>query len=258
MSTLSVSANGDLAGALAIALALAALHLGAGHLRRLPGVPERAMASFAGGLAVSYVFLHLLPEIARGNEAVGRALEDVVEPTAVLELTVFAIALGGFVVFYGLERLARSAGSESGQEPGTWTYRLHLGSFLIYNVLITYSMELRLRTGVAFAILFSLAMGLHFVLTDRGLRAHYPRRFTTSGRVLLAVALVLGWALSVVMAPTRTLVVSILAAFLGGSILLNVFKEELPRERNASFGWFLTGVVLYSALLGVVTAAEGL
>ena len=30
-------------------------------------------------------------------------------------------------------------------------------------------MPLRLRTGVGFAILFTVAMGLHFVLTDRGL-----------------------------------------------------------------------------------------
>nr|MBA2552022.1 hypothetical protein [Nocardioidaceae bacterium] len=43
-------------GALVIALLLAALQLGAGMTRTLPLVPERATGSFAGGLAVAYVF----------------------------------------------------------------------------------------------------------------------------------------------------------------------------------------------------------
>jgi len=34
-----------------------------GEIRRAPST-----ASFAGGLAVSYLFLHLIPEVARGNE----------------------------------------------------------------------------------------------------------------------------------------------------------------------------------------------
>jgi hypothetical protein len=40
---------------------------------------------------------------------------------------------------------------------------------------------------------------------------------------------------------------------LGGSILLNVFKEEIPSGCRASFGWFLTGLILYAALLALVT-----
>ncbi len=48
--------------------------------------------------------------------------------------------------------------------------------------------------------------------------------------------------------------VALLTAFLGGSVLLNVFKEELPADRGSSFGWFLAGLGLYSALLALVTA----
>ena len=56
-----LSCGASVAGALVLALALAALHVAAPHLRRLPGVAERATGSFAGGLAVAYVLLHLLP-----------------------------------------------------------------------------------------------------------------------------------------------------------------------------------------------------
>jgi hypothetical protein len=136
-------------------------------------------------------------------------------------------------------------------------YWLHLGSFMVYNALITYTMALRLRTGVAFALLFTVAMGLHFVLTDRSLEEHYPRRFARSGRLLLAGALLAGWFLDTLFAPTSTLLVALLTAGLGGSILLNVFKEELPATRRSSYRWFLTGVVLYAALLALVTASGG-
>ena len=240
--------------ALVMAGLLAALHLAAPRVRRLPGVPERVIGSFAGGLAVAYVFLHLLPELAEGNEAVGEALSDVLEPTPLLDLGIFVVALAGFTVFYGLEQLARAHRSTASAEPAASVYWLHLGAFAGYNVLITYTMALRVGTGLLFAMLFTVAMGLHFVLTDRGLEEHYPRRFTAGGRLLLAGALLLGWGLSALAAPVSTLLVVVLTALLAGSVLLNVFKEELPSDRDASFGWFLTGLVLYAALLGAVTA----
>lgn len=242
-----------LLGALAATAVLAASHLAAPRLRKLSGVPERAMGSFAGGLAVSYVFLHLLPEVATGNEAVGEALRDIVEPTPLFDLAIFAVALAGFVAFYGLERLAARARTGHGAEPGVWPYRVHLGAFCGYNFLITYTLELRVRTGVGFAILFTAAIGLHFVLVDRGLRNNYPRRFSAGGRYALVTALLLGWVSSAVLAPTSVLLVSLMTALLSGSILLNVFKEELPEEAESSFGWFLTGLAIYTVLLLLIT-----
>jgi hypothetical protein len=259
-------------GALVTALVLAGLHLAAPRIRKLPFVPERATGSFAGGLAVAYVFLHLLPEIAAGNEAIGEALSDVIDPTPLVELGIFLVALTGFTIFYALERLAArtaprvlvTAGhggtDTSGRDRGSSSavvYRAHLGSFLVYNALITYTMALRLRTGILFAVLFTVAMGLHFVLTDRGLEEHYPDRFGRGGRIALGAALIVGWMADAVLAPTSTLLVALLTALLGGSILLNVFKEEVPSDRRSSFGWFLAGLVVYATLLGVVTAVGG-
>ncbi len=242
---------------LGLAVVLAIFHLLAPRLRQFTGLPERAVASLAGGLAVSYVFLHLLPEVAAGNEAIGEALSDVVTLTPLLELAIFAVAMGGFLVFYGLERLAEHTTKHGKDEPDVGIYRLHLASFMLYNGLITYSMALRVRTGLLFAVLFTLAMGLHFVLTDRGLSERYPGRFRATGRYLLAGALLTGWVLDAVFAPTNTLLVTLLTAFLAGSILLNVFKEEIPSSRRSSFPWFISGLTGYTALLAVVTVLSG-
>ena len=244
-------------GALVAALVLALLHLAAPRIRRLPLVPERATGSFAGGLAVAYVFLHLLPEIAEGNESIGKALARVVDPTPLLDLGIFLVALAGFAAFYGLERLAdRQQGSATTADAPGGVYWLHLGSFVVYNALITYTMALRLRTGVAFAVLFTVAMGLHFILTDRSLEEHYPRRFAGAGRLVLAAALLVGWALAAVFAPTSPVLVAVLTALLGGSILLNVFKEELPATGRSSYGWFMVGLTVYAGLLTLITAVS--
>lgn len=251
--------------ALGSVLMLAALHLAAPHIRRLPGVPEHATASFAGGLAVSYVFLHLLPRVARGSREVSDMLGESFTPGPLLELAIFAVALVGFALYYGLERLAeqatrttRSSRDSPRGEPnanGKWVFAVHLGAFTFYNGVIGYSLPTNWRVSPAFAVLFTVAIGLHFLLTDRGLEEHYGRWFDRmSFRAVLAAGLVAGWLLAVPFAPTRTVVVSVLTAFLGGGVLLNVFKEEIPSGRGSHFGWFTTGLVFYGALLALATS----
>ena len=241
--------------ALVSALVLAGLHLAAPHIRRLPLVPEHATASFAGGLAVSYVFLHLLPELAEGNRELREVLGESGERSPLLGLEIFLVALVGFLVFYGLERLAeRSRTGRSGAGDGP-VFRLHLASFMVYNAIIGYTLPLDWRTSIPFAVLFTIAIGLHFVLSDRGLEEHYGERFDRwPPRLLLAAALLVGWALASLFVPTSSVVVSLLTAFLAGSILLNVFKEEIPSTRRSHFGWFTVGAASYALLLGLVTA----
>lgn len=164
------------------------------------------------------MFLHLLPEVAEGNEAIGEALSDVIDPAPLFDLGIFLVALAGFTA------------------------------------LITYTMPLRVRTGVLFALLFTVAMGLHFVLTDRGLEERYGPQFSRRGRIWLAAALVAGWAAAALLAPTSALLVALLTALLAGSILLNVFKEEIPSGLRTSFPWLLAGLTVYAGLLTLVTA----
>lgn len=175
---------------------------------------------------------------------VAEALRDQVHATPLLDLAIFLVALAGFVLFYGLERLVRGTrgrGPErKASDPPAGVFYLHLGSFTVYNALITYTMPLRLRTGILFALLFSMAMGLHFVLTDRGLGDNYPHRFRRWGRYVLAGGLMSGWVLAALLAPTNTLVVSLLTAFLAGSVLLTCL-EELPSERRSSLGGSASG-----------------
>jgi low temperature requirement protein LtrA len=122
-------------------------------------------------------------------------------------------------------------------------------------VLVTYTMPLRVRTGWGFAVLFTGAIGLHFLLVDRSLEEHHPRRFPRVGRWVLVAGLLAGWLGSVLIPADHILAVALMTAFVGGAVLLTTFTEELPPERGSSFPWFVVGVGAYAGLLVAVTAA---
>ncbi len=239
-----------LASLLAVAV-LAVLHLVAGMLRFLDGYPRSIWLSFAGGVSVAYVFVQLLPELNKGQEAVAEAVG---EGLAFLEHHVYLLALLGLAVFYGLERAAtssrrrrRAAGAED--TPSAGVFWLHVASFAAYNALIGYLLHQRAEESGRLALaLFAVAMGLHFVVNDYGLREHHKEDYARVGRWVLAAALVVGWAIALA-GEISEAALAILLAFLAGGVILNVLKEELPEERESRFWAFALGAAVYAALL---------
>jgi zinc transporter ZupT len=89
-----------------LAAGLAAVHIAAGKLRFLDVVPRSRWLSFSGGVAVAYVFLHILPELSSHRETFGASLGGSAEAA---EAWVYSVALVGLAAFYGLERAARQS-----------------------------------------------------------------------------------------------------------------------------------------------------
>lgn len=235
---------------LLLSAGLALVHVAAGGLRFLAVVPRSRWLSVAGGISVAYVFAHLLPQVAAGQDTLREAgLAEVV----IGEGHVWLLALLGLVVFYGLERAAQVSSDEGGEagdrtEPGV--FWLHMASYGLYNVLVGYLLgegEGGTATGL---VLFWVAMALHFFVNDSGLRQHHKGRYDRVGRWLLAAAVVVGAAVGSV-AQIHPAVIAGLVSFLAGGIVLNVLKEELPEERASRFWPFALGAVGYAALLAV-------
>ncbi|WP_119157399.1 hypothetical protein [Caldimonas tepidiphila] len=232
--------------ALASVLAFVAIHVFVGRLRFLSGTPRSRWLSIAGGVSVAYVFLHLLPELGEGQRVLAEAMEG---PLGFAERHVYLIALAGLVAFYGLERLAltsRRGGREGATSAGV--FALHIVSFALYNLLIGYLLLHREGNAPADLPFFALAMALHFVVSDHGLREHHKGRYDRVGRWVLAAAVLGGWLLGLFVEIERA-VIAVLIALLAGGVILNVMKEELPEERESRFTSFLAGVAGYSALL---------
>jgi len=214
--------------------------------RYLPG-KGRTFASFAGGVAVAYVFLHMLPSLVEYNKPIGRFLLNNQWLTPFTELLIYIVALFGFLIYYGLDLLAERYRDKGHDD--MLVYGLHLVMFCLYNFLITYTMSLRARSSITATILFTVAMALHFVLTDRKFCRLYKEKFNHAGRFLLIIALLVGWLYSVIFDPVNVLVAAFMVAFLAGSVLLNVFREELPASGLASYCWFSFGVGLITLTL---------
>jgi hypothetical protein len=261
-----------------LTLVLAVFHWLAPRLRRLPGIPERVITSFSGGFAVSFVFLHMLPGLLESRDTIGEFLGRQITLTPLVDLGVYCLALLGLVTFMGLEFWARAGVREVGGAKGVGTvgvegesadisgeaastrrfFYVHLGSFALYNFLITYTLPLRVEAGWAYALIFTLAMALHFIINDRSFEAHHAQLFNRQGRLVLLGALCLGWILATTTEFDHVLTVALLSAFLGGAILFNVIKEEVPSsESDSSFTAFVVGLALGAILLLLVTAVEG-
>jgi hypothetical protein len=237
--------------ALGLTAVVAAFHLAAPALRRLPRIREATLGSLAGGAAVAYVFLQLLPELAQGSRLVAERLSGALAVEGELEIVLFLLCLIGFTAFYALERLAER---HRGREHPHWSiFTLHLGAFALHNMLITFTMRSRVESGLAFATLFAVALGLHFMLIDRALAEHHPRRFNWTARAVLLVALLAGWAASLAVPVEAELPIAVATALLAGSVLWHAFRDEVPTGRQAHVGAFSVGVLVYGALLAAAT-----
>ena len=232
---------------LSTALLFALVHLFAGRLRFLEGVPRSRWLSLAGGVSVAYVFVHLLPELNRGQTAFAEAPAG--SMLAYLEHHVYLIALAGLVAFYGLERAALRSRAEAPADPAPpAVFWLHVASFALYNALVGYLLVHREEPTLEGLLWYAVAMGLHFVVNDFGLRQHHRARYHRTGRWVLAAAVVAGWGLGMA-SEIGEAALAALFAFLAGGVMLNVLKEELPEERKSRFWAFALGSGSYAALL---------
>lgn len=236
-----------MAQSLFAAVTLVVIHLLAGRLHSAESGPRSRWLSAAGGVSVAYVFIHLLPELARGQQVIKASGLSLL---GYLEHHAYLLALIGLSCFYGLERLIKSHRRklpEHAQSHGG-LFWLHIAAFSIYNALIGYLLVRREPGGSADLLTFVVAMALHFLVNDFALQSHHNHLYVQRGRWVLAAAVLAGWGLGQAMAISD-LAVSAAVAFIAGAIVLNVLKEELPEERNSRFSFFLLGAAGYSALL---------
>ena len=160
------------------------------------------------------------------------------------------------------------------RHPSFW---LHLTTFGIYNLIIGYLLLHRGSGGHGVAeaeealeasrghageaagalaeagdpmalFTFAIAMALHFLVTDYGLREDFRGGWMRTGRWLLSGAVILGWVFGVFVQLPEIVVLGAIA-LLGGGVILNVLKEELPEERQSRFSALVLGSVGYAALL---------
>lgn len=212
--------------------------------------PRNGWLSFAGGTAVAYVFLHILPELGGHRTAFADAIR--VGPE-LAETLVNSLTLLGLASFYALERAIkisrwRSREKGAGDRIENHMLWLHIGSFALLNMMIGYLLSHREDMSPGGLALYFVAMALHFATADYGMRRDHVEAYDKYGRWIIAGAVLLGWAMGM-MIDLPGIAVGGLFAFVAGGVVLNVMKEELPEDRQSRFWPFAAGAIIYSALV---------
>ncbi len=171
-----------------IVMVFVLVHLFAGKLRFLDGIPRSRWLSMAGGISVAYVFMHVFPELAEAQQSIGEGWQFV----PWIEHHAYLVALCGLAVFYGLERMVKSSQRRRGEEPGSGEgetttsvgiFWLHISSFAIYNALIGYLLVHREEQDMRGLLFFSVAMAVHFLVNDYGLRQDHKNTYRRCGEM---------------------------------------------------------------------------
>lgn len=234
----------DLIGlSLAAVLFLSLIHVLADVFRWKRQVPQKFWLSFADGISISYVFLGLLPKIVQETAN----LSDSLGPTAdILKHSPFLPLLIGLVTFYGLERLVeKPSGAIGAHATGETTglrVWIHLASYATYKAVIGY-LIVQMNNPISIA-LFVVSMAVHFLVVDYRMMDIHKEIYQRTGRWVLTLAIIVGWAVGIatVISP---IIVTLLLAFVAGGIVLVVLEEEFSREHPSSFPAFVAAVVIY-------------
>lgn len=231
------------------AVILSLTHLFINRLTFLQSIPRSKWLSVAGGISVTYIFIHVLPELEEWQ-----GLFTAEGEKGFLKHHLYLVALTGLAVFYGLERAARLAGPSHRDRSGPdetdnpTIFWIHILFFMLYNLLIGYLLIHRDTAELSDLVFFTLAMLFHFMVNDHGLHDHYAKRYHTRGRWIVSGAILLGWFVGVLV-PVSETGVAIVFAFIAGGIIMNTLKEELPEERKSNYWAFFAGILGYTLLL---------
>ena len=206
-------------------------------------------ASIGGGAGLGYLFVHLLPELTSGGDTISEAVGmHSYVPSALTESLLFLIVLLGVLIPYAL-------GVISTQKPSSsqWTGIIRLALFSMVSYLYAYSLPSLLTTGISYGLLYTVAISAHVLLADRVLDQNHKQAFRHRFRWLGSSALVLGTIHAAIFHPISDLTLAVATAFIGGGLLISVFREELPNPNQSRLSWFFLGLITMITLLLLAT-----
>ena len=220
----------------------------AANIEALRGTPRSRWLSFSGGVAITYVFLKLLPELVRAQRQMGSS------PGGWLrEHLLFLVALAGATTLFGIERAAKRtkrARKERGEEDRSaeWVFWLHGMLMAVYVAFIAYLLFREGRQTVTAVAVLGVVMALHFAGLAVALADDYRSLYLTRGRWLLAAAVLAGGVIGYARELPDAAHHLVLGA-LAGAVIFSVIKEEIPPAQQSRFWAVAVGIVAAGSLL---------
>jgi hypothetical protein len=241
-------------------LILLGVHWIVPRLRRMNSVNDAILNSIGSGLALGFVFLHMIPDFINNVSSLKQqAYSNFLQDDKNLLFVIFLFVLGGFCVWYWLEKLAHDR-TKKGEEAGFFIYSCHIGMMTFTSFSVTALMYTIGNESIFGLILFTLIMAFHFILEDHSLSHHFPKRFKYTGRYLIMLGVLSGWLFSLYTNDqTQTLVTTFMNAFLAGTLILATAKTEFSLlEGKSHFPTFLASLITKAFIVFIILLLENI
>jgi nitrogen fixation-related uncharacterized protein len=223
------------------ALVLAAVHLLSGRGSRT-GVGG-GFLSFAGGVALAYVFMHILPDIAEHQAQILALIERRRLPLFRVQL--YFIAMAGLIFFYVLHAVALRHDETAGGREGAFRYDMTAACCVSFLVGYIFAHHTAAPLPV---LLATVAFGAHFWTMDRPLLEQYGDLYREKGSIFLAVLLPASWVFGRLVSFPPFIAVAAFA-FVAGGIIIYALRSELPEETSGDLTALCFGAALFSVLI---------
>ena len=215
------------------------VHLFAQKARLLDERFHRRLLSVGSGIAIAYVFLDILPKLSKHEPLVNRAVWQVFP---FFERHVYIMALLGFLLFFIVDR------SDKILSHNTARFYFSLSSYALLNILIGYAVVDIDNPEVKPLVLFTVAISLHYFVVDYSLTENFGDKYNHVAKYILVLCLFAGWFTGLIYELPAT-AVALISAFIGGGVIMNVTRHELPDDHPTSLPCFLGAALLYSLIL---------
>lgn len=216
----------------------ALIHIYAYRIKRLDPDFQAAFLSFGGGVAIAYVFINLLPKLCLNDVLIKQTLAGTFP---YFERHVFIMALLGFILFFLVDRA-------HGQNHDHRKYWLSIASYALFNFLIGYAVVDPNNPEVRPLMLFTFAIGLHYFANDYSLDKRYGKEYEKNGKWILILFLYAGWFVGS-FTKVPPIAIALVSAFIGGGVIMNVTRHEIPRNNPRNLWAFLAATFFYTILL---------
>ncbi len=217
----------------------AAVHLFAHKARRFERVYSIWILSIGGGIAISYVFVDILPKLSRHEPLISRTIRWIFP---YFEKHVYVIALLGFLLFLSVDRSKNLLRNNSA------FFYFSISSYALLNLLLGYAVADLDNPEVRPLLLFTLAMGLHYFANDYSLTSTLGKQYDHIAKWILIGCLFAGWFIGLVIELSAA-AVAMVSAFIGGGVIMNVTRHELPEGHVYNLLAFLAASIAYATIL---------
>jgi len=195
--------------------------------------------SIGSGIAIAYVFIDLLPKLSKHEPLVNQAIWQFFP---YFERHVYVMALLGFLLFYIVDRSNKIFSNK------LISFYLSISSYALLNLLIGYAVRDKDNPEVQPLMLFTFAISLHYFAIDYSLNKAFKAQYNHIAKYLLIACLFAGW-LSGFFLILPASAVALVSAFIGGGVIMNVTRHELPMDHPTSLPSFLLATGIYTLIL---------